>query len=327
MLCVVLFHKISGDEVKWCRRNRKKLYRGFCNFDVKKAKVLSMKKRNSTIKKIPITVLVAAKNEEAKIGRCLESVLGFAEVIVIDSQSADRTREIANKYNAEVVDFIWNKSYPKKRQWCIDTQIISHEWILWLDADEVVTAEFIELVKHLTNNGLPYCGFFVSSCYTFQGRILKYGLRNNKLALYRKSMVEFPVVNDLDIDGMGEIEGHYQPVKKRGFEDKLIGQINSPILHYAYEDKGAWMARHERYARWESQMIMRGAYPKDPVFCREWLKIATRKSCLKPWLVFFYSYVFKLGFLDGRAGLSFALSRKNYCDMVLRNLRYLKAGT
>lgn len=279
-----------------------------------------MEKSKFESRKIPVTVLVPTKNEEGRIARCLESTLDFAEVIVIDSQSADRTIDLAKSYNARVVEYLWDGCYPKKRQWCIDTQNISYDWILWLDADEVLTTEFVEEVRRIANNNQPYCGHFISSGYIWEGELLKHGLKNNKLALYHKSMVEFPVVDDLDIEGMGEIEGHYQPIKRIGYEKKRIGQISSPILHYAYEDKDAWMGRHERYASWESQMILRCAYPKDPVFWRDWLKRITRKSCIRPYLMFLYSYVLKLGVLDGKAGLSFALSRKAYCDMVLRNL-------
>ncbi|MCK5385490.1 MAG: glycosyltransferase family 2 protein [Alphaproteobacteria bacterium] len=279
-----------------------------------------MKIQNKTSEKIPISVLVITKNEEARIARCLDSVSAFSEVIVIDSQSSDRTREIAKKYNAKVVDFIWNKSYPKKRQWCINTQNIGYDWIFWLDADEVVTTRFLEEIRDITKNGLPYCGYFVKGQYVWKGIPLRHGLQNNKLALYHKSMVEFPQVDDLYIEGMGEIEGHFQPIKKQGYQDRLIGQIYNPILHYAYEDEGAWKVRHERYAHWEAQMIESDAYPKDPVLWRERLKRLTRRSHLKPFLMFIYSYVFKLGFLDGKAGLDFALSRKSYCDMVIRNL-------
>jgi len=284
-----------------------------------------MEKSNLKTEKIPITVLVITKNEEESLARCLESVSAFAEVIVIDSQSTDRTSEIAKTHNAKVVEFLWDGAYPKKRQWCIDTLDISHDWILWLDADEALTTEFIRDVEQLANNNQSFCGYFVSSGYIFDGHNLNYGLKNNKLALYNKSMVAFPLVDDLDIEGMGEIEGHYQPVKLDEYKNKQIGQINSPILHYAYEDKSAWRARHERYAKWESQMIIRDVYPKDPVFWREWLKKMTRKSCVRAYLMFLYSYIFKLGFLDGKAGMSFALSRKSYYDVVLRNLRILKS--
>ena len=274
--------------------------------------------------KIPISVLVVTKDEEARIGRCLDSISDFAEIIVIDSYSVDQTQKIAKKYGANVVEFGWNHAYPKKRQWCIDTLNIGHDWILWLDADEALTTEFVEEVRNIAKNNWQHCGYFISSGYIFNNKLLKHGLKNNKLAIYNRSMIEFPEVDDLDIEGMGEIEGHYQPVKKAGYEDMKIGQIKAPILHYAYEDEADWWARHIRYACWEAQMIMRGAYPKDPVFWRESLKKLTRKSCLRPVLMFLYSYIFRLGFLDRREGLDFALSRKAYCDMVLKVLGSLK---
>lgn len=267
--------------------------------------------------KIPVSVLVAAKNEGKNLPRCLEALLDFAEVIVINSQGDDLAKDIAEKYNAKIVDFEWNGAYPKKRQWCIDTQKISHDWVLWIDADEVVTTEFAREIHGIAKNNQSFCGCFVGSRYVWGGGVIKHGLKNSKLAFYNKHMVVFPVVDDLDIDGMGEIEGHYQPVKKTGYENKRIGQVQNPILHYAYEDFSGWEARHERYANWEARMIMRGAYPKDPVWWREALKRLTRKFRFRGALMFVYVYFVKLGFLDGKAGFAFALSRKVYCDRVV----------
>jgi hypothetical protein len=160
----------------------------------------------------------------------------------------------------------------------------------------VLTAEFIEEIRQMANNNLLGCGYFVSSGYIWEGKLLRHGLKNNKLAFYNKLMVAFTVIDDLDIVGMGEIEGHYQPIKKQGYENMYIGQVNNQILHYTYEDKDAWEVRHERYAIWESQMILQEAYPKDPVFWREWLKKITRKSCIRPYLMFLYSYFLSWGF-------------------------------
>ncbi|MFP4465264.1 MAG: glycosyltransferase family 2 protein [Alphaproteobacteria bacterium] len=273
--------------------------------------------------KLPITVLVITKNEESHLERCLDSLSAFSEVMVIDSYSEDLTKNIAKNNNFKVVDFFWNNSYPKKRQWCLDTINIGHDWVLWIDADEVVTAGFIEELTFITKINQPYCGYFISSSYIWNGRTLRYGFKNNKLSFYNRSMIVFPVVDDLDLEGMGEVEGHYQPVKVDKYVDKKIGQIKSRILHYAGEDRHRWVERHKNYARWEAGMIKRDAYPKDPVFWRQWLKSLMRRSVFKPWAMFFYSYVFRLGFLDGSAGFDFALSRKFYCDLVLKELRSL----
>ena len=275
----------------------------------------------STMTKIPISVLVTTKNEERHIARCLDALTDFEEVIVIDSHSEDRTVEIAKSKGARVEDYQWNGQYPKKRQWCLDNLNIGYNWIFMVDADEVLTADIIEEIGVLTKKENKAAGFFVKGRYAWKGKVLKYGLTNNKLALFDRRKIEFPVVDDLDIDGIGEIEGHYQPVLKQEFQHDTIGQIASLLLHYAYEDEGAWLRRHERYAHWESAMIKRNVWPEDPVRVRQVLKKITRTSALRPCLIFLYSYIFKLGFLDGKAGFEFALSRKKYCKMVLKELR------
>ena len=129
--------------------------------------------------------------------------------------------------------------------------------------------------------------------------------------------MHFPVIDDLDISGMGEIEGHYQPVVTN--DGGEIGQIGAPLLHYAYEDERRWATRHKDYAHWESEMTRRCAWVADPVIWREMLKKSIRKSVFRPYIMFLYSYIVKFGFLDGVAGYEFAQSRKKYCSMILRH--------
>ncbi len=275
----------------------------------------------STMSKIPISVLVSTKNEERHIARCLDALTDFEEVIVIDSYSEDRTVEIAKSKGARVELYQWNGQYPKKRQWCLDNLNIGYNWIFWVDADEVLISDIIEEIGVLTKSKIEEAGFFVKGQYVWKGKVLKHGITNNKLALFDRRKIEFPVIDDLGMEEMGEIEGHYQPILKEKFQHDTIGQITSPLLHYAYEDEGAWLRRHERYAHWESAMIKRDAWPDDPVRIRQIIKNITRTSPLKPHLMFLYSYIFKLGFLDGKAGFEFAQSRKKYCKMVLKELR------
>ncbi len=261
--------------------------------------------------KIPVSVLVVTKNEEAMIEQCLDALSDFDEVIVVDSLSSDRTVEIALDAGVRVVDFEWDEQYPKKRQWCLDNLQIRHDWVFWVDADEVLTSDLIAEIRMLD---FQCVGYFVKGQYILNGRVLKYGMQNNKIALFNRKRMTFPVVDDLDCPDMGEIEGHYQPVLRR---DGIIGQLNATLLHYANQDAVAWTKRHERYARWEVYMARSHAWPKDPVWWREWLKRCMRSSRFRPYVLFMYSYICKLGFLDGRAGYEFAQSRKRYCEMVL----------
>src|SRR5437588_9419273 len=90
--------------------------------------------------KIPVTVVIPVRNEERNLARCLERLGAFAHVLVVDSGSSDATVEIARAHGAEVIDFTWNGRYPKKRNWVLTTQTLPTEWVLFLDADEIVTS-------------------------------------------------------------------------------------------------------------------------------------------------------------------------------------------
>lgn len=259
--------------------------------------------------KIPITVIVVTKNEVARIARCLDALTDFSEVIVVDSTSTDATQEIAAAKGARVIDFAWNGEYPKKRQWCLDTLELAHEWVFFVDADEVVTGALVEEIRALDFNA---AGYFVKGQYVFEGKVLGFGLKNNKLSLIDRRKMEFPVVDDLDIPGMGEIEGHYQPVLKAEFSEENIGQIAAPLLHHAYDDEEGWQARHERYAAWESEMDRRGAWPQDARLVKRIFKALPFRGVI----AFVHCYILKFGFLDGGRGLRFAKSRWDYYRMI-----------
>ena len=271
---------------------------------------------------IPITVIVTTKNEEANIAHCLGHIKAFSQVIVVDSDSTDKTVEIAQSFNAEIVRYQWNGQYPKKRQWCLDNLDIKNDYVFFVDADEVITADLTLDIKQMD---YTCAGYFVRGSYVWNEKTLRHGLQNNKLCLFHKDKIEFPIVNDLDIEGMGEIEGHYQPVLKSEYASEVIGQLYAPLNHNAYSHGDNWHVRHLRYARWEAEMIKRGAYPKDPDSSREHLKSVFRKLPCRNLIAFLHSYVMKLGFLDGGAGFQFARSRYQYYSMVSNALKTNKA--
>jgi len=85
---------------------------------------------------IPALVLMLTKNEDCNIRECIESVKQFSEVLVIDSNSSDSMKEIANFLGIGVIEFEWNSQYPKKRHWTLDQVSIKDKLLLFLDADE-----------------------------------------------------------------------------------------------------------------------------------------------------------------------------------------------
>ena len=275
------------------------------------------------LEKLPVSVIVVTKNEQDRIGSCLHVLGDFDDIIVVDSDSDDRTVEVAQTCGAKVVQFEWNGQYPKKRQWCLDTLDFKHDWVFFVDADEIVTPALVQEIRDVFSSDVPTrtAGFFVYGRYVWGGRPLRFGLKNNKLCLLHRQRMCFPVVDDLGVDGMGEIEGHYQPVLSESGGGYEIGQLRRVLLHYAYDDPAHWNARHVRYARWEAQMNARAAWPDDPIPWRQSVKVFLRQSFFRPYVVFIYSYIVCLGFLDGRAGYSFARSRMHYAKRILREMK------
>jgi glycosyltransferase involved in cell wall biosynthesis len=94
-----------------------------------------------TTAKVPISVLIPAKDEEQNLPACLASLERAAEIFVVDSQSRDRSVEIATAAGAKVVQFDFNGHWPKKKNWALDNLPFSHEWVLIVDCDERITPE------------------------------------------------------------------------------------------------------------------------------------------------------------------------------------------
>lgn len=271
-------------------------------------------------KPLPIAAVVITKNEAPRLPHCLSPLVAkYAQILVVDSGSTDDTVKIAHQHGATVVPFMWNGHYPKKKQYCLEalTDHIEHDWIFLLDADEYVTPDLTAALR--TAFAAPrhahHAGYFIRGRYVWNGHPLKHGLQNNKLALVNRKKVEFPVINDLDIvPGMGEVEGHYQPVLTAEHSTALISQITPPLLHDACHSVENWRARHARYAHWEDEMDRRNAWPSDPHPTRKLMKALFRKA--PPWvkacLAFTHSYIVKAGILDGENGLTFAKLRAAY---------------
>lgn len=261
-----------------------------------------------------ISVLITTKNEEQSIEQCLKSLSSFNDIIVIDSNSNDRTTEIASSLGARIENFLWNGKYPKKRQWCLDNISNLHDWILFIDADETMPTQLADEIKYLDFSA---AGYFIKGKYLWNGKPLKHGIQNNKLVLFNRKKIEFPIIDDLDSEMcMGEMEGHHQPVLKEKYAHEEIGQLKIPVLHNAYADPTKWQARHERYAKWEAIMIAKQRYPQDPIKSRELIKNIFRTLPFRSALAFIYSFIFKAGFLDGKNGYAFALTRYHYYQMV-----------
>lgn len=261
------------------------------------------------------------KNEALNLPHCLPSLIkSFNDVHVVDSGSTDDTITIAQNHGATVTNFRWNGQYPKKKQWCLNNIPTQHDWVFMIDADEIITETFI---RELQNFDTSADGYFIRSDMVWKEQHLHHGQKNNKLCLFKKSSFSYPIIDDLNVPGGWEVEGHYQPIATTSHTPN-IRQIKSPIIHH--DRKEQWHNRHDNYVTWEVEMTHRQAWPCDPVFIREFIKDLLRTSRLRPFIYFISSYIMRLGFLDGKMGFDYTLNRYRYNARIARAIRQTNAS-
>lgn len=259
----------------------------------------------STRGKLPVSVIVAARNEEKNLPRCLESLREAGEVFVVDSQSTDATPEIARSFGAKVVQFHYQGGWPKKRQWAIDILPLEFDWILLIDADEALTPELQEEIRFAIQNQ-DVDGYYVCLQMYFLGRVLRHGDANFwKLALFRHGKGKFECrLRDQD-SSMADMEVH---------EHVVVGNVTSrlkhSLLHHNVDSLWRYIQKHNEYSNWEARVLLQGDEKEFPPALlgaqarrRRWLKKKLYAIPGSPVLLFFYRYFFRLGFLDGIPGL------------------------
>lgn len=261
-------------------------------------------------KKCPVSVIVMTKNEEKNIVKCLMSVSAFDQVFVVDSSSTDRTIELAQSMGAMVVDFKWNGKYPKKKQWCLENLPFRNNWVFYVDADEEVYPETAREIHVVISKNPAHSGYFAGYDYVFTGKVLKHGHQVFKLVLFNRHKGRFIDYDDLAASNMWEVEGHYQPRIEGS-----TGILKNKLLHNDHDSLFHYFGRHNRYSDWEAVVRSNKAIVKTEEAqqgLRKIMKVVFNALPFQGFSAFMHSYFFKLGFLDGRAGLDFALSRAFY---------------
>jgi glycosyltransferase involved in cell wall biosynthesis len=258
---------------------------------------------------LPVTVIVAARNESRNLPRCLESLRDVAEVYVVDSQSTDQTVEVARSFGAQVVQFHYQGGWPKKRQWAMDTLPLSHEWILLMDADEAMTPELAHEIAAATRNA-DVDGYYIALRTYFLGRELRHcGATFYKLALFRRGRGRFECRLKEQDASMADMEIHEHVVV-----EGPTAKLKQPLLHHNVESLSRYIRKHDEYSNWDAKVWLNGADSMrdlppslfgSQAQRRRWL----RRKCFgmpgSPLAFFLYKYFLCLGFLDGVPGLIF----------------------
>jgi glycosyltransferase involved in cell wall biosynthesis len=258
---------------------------------------------------LPITVVIPVRSEAQLIAECITRLKRFARIVVIDSGSTDGTPEIASRLGAEVVDFRWNGKFPKKRNWFLRNCRIETPWVLFLDADEFVDDRFCdELATVLPTT--RHSGFWLNYHRWFLGHRLRHGESNRKLALFRVGMGEYERIDDVGCSAL-DMEIHEHPIMIGS-----VGEIQTPIDHRDFRNMEHWLAKHNHYSTWEAHRIAALRNSEDLAWAvfsrRQRMKYAALGRWWLPPTHFIYSYVLRLGFLDGYAGFAYALAKCFY---------------
>lgn len=252
-----------------------------------------------------ITAIILTKNEEVNIERCINSIKGLADrIVVVDSGSTDKTADLARNLGAEIYEHPF-KHYAAQFNWALDNVDIKTKWVYRIDADEVVTPELKEEIiseckKHHDDD---VNAFLMKHKLYFLGRFLTHG----GVYPFVKITVFKPEYADFEDRAMGEHvvvhEGktaefkndclHYDCKSLTAFVDKHNSYATREVIDY-YERKNRINDQAGLYDEAEKTKKVRdGFYYRLPMF-------------LRARLYYWYRYYFKLGFLDGKPGKIYA---------------------
>ncbi|HEX3819889.1 MAG TPA: glycosyltransferase family 2 protein [Candidatus Sulfotelmatobacter sp.] len=255
---------------------------------------------------LPITVIVAVRNEARNLPHCLESLQDVGEAYVIDSQSTDGTIEIARSHGAQVVQFHYRGGWPKKRQWAMETLPLAYDWILLLDADESLTAELSAEIRQAIENP-AISGYYISLRMYFLGRLLRHGGAGFwKLSLFRRGKGGYECRLRNQDSTMADMEVHEHVVV-----EGATARLKNPLVHRNVESLSRYIQKHDEYSNWEANVWAQGedrgqlspALFGTQAQRRRWLKKNFLRIPGAPVLFFVVKYVLGLGFLDGVPGL------------------------
>lgn len=271
------------------------------------------------VTKLDLTIAIPVKNEERNLPGCIKAIgKDFASsIIIIDSGSNDRTKEIAKENNIDIVDFKWDGKFPKKRNWFLRNHTLQTKWILFLDADEYLTEEFKTEVREKLNQE-DKVGYWLSYSIYFLGSQLKGGYPLKKLALFKIGAGEYERIDENAWSQL-DMEVHEHP-----HLTGEVGKIKAKIDHQDFRGVSHYVIKHNEYAAWEASRFVKATSNKGLSSLWTWkqrLKYWLMKSPLVGPAYFFGSFFLLGGFRDGARGLAFAILKMSYFTQVYCKIR------
>lgn len=234
--------------------------------------------------RVPVTVVIAAKNEARHIRACVESAASWAgEVLVVESGSTDDTAHIAAEAGATVFTHPF-RTIGAQRNAAVERAV--YDWVLVVDADERVTPELAAAVARVVAASAPGeraapDAYRVPRRNFFLGREIRHGgwERDRPVRLFRR-----------------HLRYDERPVHEHVVTTAAPATLDAPLLHYTYDSLDQYFEKLERYSRWWAEQSFAKGRRASPL-----------AILLRPPARFVTMYVLRLGFLDGVHGLVLAM--------------------
>ena len=256
----------------------------------------------------PVSIVIPTRNEAINLERCLRSVAWASEKFVVDSNSTDATGQIAESFGASVVQFDYKGGWPKKKNWALANLPFRNEWVLLLDADEVLCNGGSEEIDRVLESDSDVAGYWINRRFMFLGKWLKHAYYPNwNLRLFKHKLGRFERLVEGETNS-GDVEIHEHLIV-RG----RTARLKTELEHYAFPSVESFIEKHNRYSNWESQLereldkrTMGNPLQDRRVNFRRRLKRLSKKLPMRPLLRFWYIFFIQRGFLDGLEGYYFA---------------------
>ncbi len=222
-----------------------------------------------------LSVVIVTRNEERNIGACLESVQWADEIIVIDMFSTDKTVEIARRFTQKIY---FDGHYLNDMRKNLGFDKAACEWVLNVDADELISPELCREIKETIDSGPQHDGYFIPFKHYYMNRWMKYGgwYPSYIIRLLRKGK------------GRYVKEDEHNLVRIQG----TVGYLKNPVIHKGFGNPVSFARKHNLY----SSNIARAAFQRGE-------KVSLRMLFVRPPYIFCKRFLFQKGFLDGIPGL------------------------
>lgn len=239
--------------------------------------------------KLSLSAVLATYNEEENLGRCLDSFKDLVgEIIIVDGTSTDKTIEIAKKYGAKVTITTNPKNFHINKQKAIDKA--TQDWILQMDADELVSEELAKEIKEIIEKNPEENGYWIPRKNYFLGRFLMKGGQypDYTLRLYRNGKGRLP---QKDVHEQAEVDGK-------------VGHLKNALLHYPYKSFGFYLSKWNRYNNFIAGQIKEELEGKKLSYK---VLFGVKNLFISPLYWFLWTYLRHKGFYDSWQGFVFCL--------------------